>query len=95
MSDKQQVARVARKKQRALEIKQKESLGMRTESSIKDLDKSAIRFPELVAETKDETQKQNGRLEAVEVSLVKESVKRKEYEEMRKQNDMYLDYTQS
>lgn len=94
MADKHHAARDARKKQKELEIKQKESLGMIPESSIEDLEKSVLRFPKLMDKTKDETQKQNGRLEAVEVSLDKGSVKRKEYEELRKQNDRYLKYTQ-
>lgn len=94
MADKHHAARDARKRQKELEIKQKESLGMSPESSIDDLEKSVIRFPELIDKIKNETQKQNGRLEAVEVSLDKGSVKRKEYEEMREENDRYLKYTQ-
>ena len=94
MADKHHAARDARKKQKELEIQQKESLGMSPESSIDDLEKSVIRFPELIDKIKDETQKQNGRLEAVEVSLDKGSVKRREYEEMREENDRYLKYTQ-
>lgn len=90
MADKHHAARAARKKQKELNIKQKQSLGMDLKSSKNDFERSVIYFPELVSTIKEETIKQNGRIESVEESLDRGSIKQKDYEVMRENNDRYL-----
>lgn len=77
MADKHHAARAARKKQKELNIKQKQSLGMDLKSFKDDFERSVICFPESISLIKEETIKQNGRIESVEESLDRGSIKQK------------------
>ena len=89
MADKHHSGRLVKKKQKELEKKQKESLGLPENCDLENAN-VAIRFPEKVEETITETIKQNGRIEAQEAALDKHSKENKVYEKMKDNNGVYL-----
>lgn len=90
MADKHHAAKDARKHQRELEIRQKESLGLRTDSEVPDFERAAICFIDKSSVGKEDTIEQNGRIKSVKASLDKESPKHKEYDEMLRNNYEYI-----
>lgn len=91
MADKHHSARYVRKKQKELNKKQKMSLGMEPESERDDFEHAVFYFPGKIDIVKEETIRQNGRIDAVEISLDKRSPMRNEYRAIKEHNDRYIE----
>lgn len=92
MADKHHSGKMVKKKQKELEKTQKESLGLPENCDLKSAN-SVIRFPQMIDKVREETIKQNGRIDAQVNALDKDSKEKKDYHKYEDNNTHYLNKT--
>ena len=91
MADKQTIARAVRKSQRVIDDMKAKSCGMEGNNR----EKSMIHFVNECEKTMEEIKVQNGRIQAIQAGLDKESKKRKDYEAYLEDNEKYCEETKN